>query len=169
MTVKEPMVKLGLGKDKLGSSKSEEKGVCEKDQMKDVDGNGNDDNGGNGKPRVGKKKPKRKRDKLKCFFYNGPHMLKKCPKKFTFKEKLIGKAMVIGLSTRGVEVKEAESEKKPVKCFLCHGPHRLRKCTRKSVIEGNDGADKEPKKLGLSKGKTEELSKASCSQRKGNV
>ncbi|MBA0858738.1 hypothetical protein Goshw_030432, partial [Gossypium schwendimanii] len=97
MTVKEPMVKLGLGKDKLGSSN------------------------GNGKPRVGKKKPKRKRDKLKCFFYNGPHMLKKCPKKFTFKEKLIGKAM----------------------------------CTRKSVIEGNDGADKEPKKLGLSKGKTE--------------
>ncbi|MBA0637085.1 hypothetical protein Godav_024720 [Gossypium davidsonii] len=156
MTVKEAMVKLGLWKDKLGSSKSEENGVCEKDQMKDVvDGNGNDDSGGNRKPRVGKKKPKRKRDKLKCFFYDGPHMLKKCLKKFALKEKLIGKALVTGLSARGVEVREAESEKKPVECFLCHGPYRLRKCTRNSVIEGNDGADKEPKKLGLSKGKIE--------------
>ncbi|MBA0766867.1 hypothetical protein Gotri_015866 [Gossypium trilobum] len=136
MTVKDPVVKLGLGKDKLGSSKSEENGVCEKDQMKDVvDGNDNDDNCGNGKPRVGKKKPKRKRDKLKCSFYDGPHMLKKCPKKFVLKEKPIGKALVIGLSARGVEVKEAESEKKSIECFLCH--------------------DKEPKKLGLSKGKAE--------------
>ncbi|MFQ6671387.1 hypothetical protein Gotur_035954 [Gossypium turneri] len=82
-------------------------------------------------------------------------MLKKYLKKFTLKEKPIGKALVIGLSARGVEVKEAESEKKLVECFLCHGPHRLRKCTRKSIIKGNDGADKEPKKLGLSKGKTE--------------
>ncbi|MBA0671605.1 hypothetical protein Goklo_024172, partial [Gossypium klotzschianum] len=64
-------------------------------------------------------------------------------------------ALVTGLSARGVEVREAESEKKPVECFLCHGPYRLRKCTRNSVIEGNDGADKEPKKLGLSKGKIE--------------
>ncbi|KAK5835060.1 hypothetical protein PVK06_010745 [Gossypium arboreum] len=69
MTVAESMVKLGLGKDKFGSSKSEERGVHEKDHKEDnVDGNGNGDNGGNGKPRVGKKKPKRKRDKLKCFF-----------------------------------------------------------------------------------------------------
>ncbi|MBA0879105.1 hypothetical protein Goshw_015940, partial [Gossypium schwendimanii] len=95
MTVVESVVKLGLGKDKLGSSN------------------------GNGKPRVGKKKPKRKRDKLKCFLYDGPHMLKKCLRKFTLKEKPVGKAL----------------------------------CPRKFVIEGNDGADKEPKKLGSSKGK----------------
>ncbi|MBA0880108.1 hypothetical protein Goshw_012270, partial [Gossypium schwendimanii] len=55
----------------------------------------------------------------------------------------------------GVKAKEAESEKKPVECFLCHGPHRLRKCPSKSVIEGNNGVDKEPKKLGSSKGKVE--------------
>ncbi|MFQ6633600.1 hypothetical protein Gotur_011839, partial [Gossypium turneri] len=57
MTVVESVVKLGLGKDKLRSSKSEERGVCEMDHKEDiVDGNGNGDNGGNGKPRVGKKK-----------------------------------------------------------------------------------------------------------------
>ncbi|MBA0876220.1 hypothetical protein Goshw_020162, partial [Gossypium schwendimanii] len=123
------VVKLGLGKDKLGSSKSEERGVCEMDYNEDiVGGNGNGDNGGNGKPQVGKKKPKRKRDKLKCFLCDGPHMLKKCPRKSALKEKLVDKALVLGLSTRGVKAKEAESEKKPVQCFLCHGPHRLRKC-----------------------------------------
>ncbi|MFQ6655697.1 hypothetical protein Gotur_026137, partial [Gossypium turneri] len=148
MTVVESVVKLGLGKDKLGSSKSEERGECEMDHKKViVDGNGNGNNGGNGKPRVGKKKPKKKRDKQKCFLCVGLHMLKKCLKKFALKEKLVGKACVLGSSARGVDVKEAESEKKPVECFLCHGPHRLRKCPRKSVIEGNDGADKEPKKL----------------------
>ncbi|MBA0830197.1 hypothetical protein Goarm_014741, partial [Gossypium armourianum] len=42
-----------------------------------------------------------------------------------------------------------------MECFLCHGLHRLRKCMRKSVIKGNNGAGKEPKKLGLSKGKVE--------------
>ncbi|MBA0671342.1 hypothetical protein Goklo_029699, partial [Gossypium klotzschianum] len=126
------------------------------DHKKDiVDGNSNDDNGGNGKLRVWKKKSKRKRDKLKCFLCNGLHMLKKCPKKFALKEKPVDKALVFGSSTRGVEAKEAESEKKPVEYFLCHGSHRLRKCLRKSVIERNDGADKEPKKLGLSKGKVE--------------
>ncbi|MBA0838237.1 hypothetical protein Goarm_010311, partial [Gossypium armourianum] len=42
--------------------------VCEKDQKEDVvdvNGNGNSNNGGNEKPRVGKKKPNKKRDKLK--------------------------------------------------------------------------------------------------------
>ncbi|MFQ6645025.1 hypothetical protein Gotur_019196 [Gossypium turneri] len=156
MTVVESVVKLGLGKDKLGSSKSEERGICEMDHKKDiVDGNGNGDNGGNGKPRVGKKKPKRKRDKLKRFLCDGPHMLKKCPKKSALKEKPVGKALVLGSSAMGVEAKEAESEKKPVECFLCHGPHRLQKCPRKSVIDGNDGTDNEPKKLGSSKGKAE--------------
>ncbi|MBA0786803.1 hypothetical protein Gotri_028163, partial [Gossypium trilobum] len=159
MIVVESVVKLGLGKDKLGSSKFEEKGVCEKDKKEDVDGNGNIDNSGNEKPRVGKKQPKRKRDKLKCFLCDCPHMLKKCPKKFTLKEKPVGKALVLGSSVRGVEAKEAESEKKLVECFLCHGPYRLRKCSTKFVIEGNYGADKEPKKLGLSKGKAKAVVK----------
>ncbi|MFQ6653667.1 hypothetical protein Gotur_024943 [Gossypium turneri] len=101
MTVVESVVKLGLGKDKLRSSKSEERGVCERDHKEDiVDGNGNGDNGGNGKPRVGKKKPKRKRDKLKCFLCDGPHMLKKCPKKSALKEKPVGKALVAEVSEK---------------------------------------------------------------------
>ncbi|MBA0642277.1 hypothetical protein Goklo_026699 [Gossypium klotzschianum] len=155
MTVVKSLVKLGLGKDKLGFSKSEERSVCVMDHKENiVDGNGNSDNGGNGKPRVEKKKPKRKRDKLRCFLCDGPHMLKKCSKKSVHKEKPMGKALVIGSSARGVEVKEAKSEK-PVECFLCHGLHRLQKCLRKSAIEGNDGADKEPKKLGSSRGKVE--------------
>ncbi|MFQ6652593.1 hypothetical protein Gotur_024384 [Gossypium turneri] len=87
-----------------------------------VDGNDNDDNGGKGKARVGKKKPKRKRDKLKCLLCDSPHMLKKCPKKSTLKEKPVGKALVAQVSEK-----------------VCH--------------QGNDGADKEPKKLGSSKGK----------------
>ncbi|MBA0744610.1 hypothetical protein Gogos_007225 [Gossypium gossypioides] len=61
MTVVESVVKVGQGKDKLGSSKFEKRGVCEKDHKEDVvDGNGNDDNSGNGKPRVGKKNPRGK-------------------------------------------------------------------------------------------------------------
>ncbi|MBA0765308.1 hypothetical protein Gotri_014527, partial [Gossypium trilobum] len=156
MTVVESIVKLGLGKDKLRSSKFEERGVYETDHKEDVvDGNGNGDNSGNGKPQVGKKKPKRKRDRQKCFLCNSPHILRKCPKKSALKEKSVGKALVLGSSARGVEAKEAENEKKPVECFLCHGPHRLRKCLRKSAIKSNDGADNEPKKLGLSKGKAE--------------
>ncbi|MFQ6643684.1 hypothetical protein Gotur_017712, partial [Gossypium turneri] len=148
MTVVESVVKLGLGKVKLGSSKSEERGVCEIDHKEDiVEGNGNGNNGGNEKPRVGKKKPKRKRDKLKCFLCDAPHMLKKCPRKSALKEKPVVKALVLGSSAKGVEAKVAESEKKPVECFLCHGRHRLQKYPRKSVIEGNDGANKEPKKL----------------------
>ncbi|MFQ6648382.1 hypothetical protein Gotur_021362, partial [Gossypium turneri] len=51
MTVAESVVKLGLGKNKLKSSKSEERDVCKKDHKEDIDGNGIDDNGGNGKPR----------------------------------------------------------------------------------------------------------------------
>ncbi|MFQ6658226.1 hypothetical protein Gotur_027582 [Gossypium turneri] len=121
MMVVESVVKLGLGKDKLGSSKSEKRGVCEMDHKEDiVDGNGNGYNGSNGKLQAGKKKPKRKRDKLKCFLYDGPYMLKKCLKKSALKEKLVGKALVLGSSVRGVEAKEAKSEKKLVECFLCH-------------------------------------------------
>ncbi|MBA0817533.1 hypothetical protein Gohar_021280, partial [Gossypium harknessii] len=155
MTVVESMVKLGLGKNKLGSSKSEKRGVCKKNHNEDVDGNSNGDNSSNGKPQVGKKKPNRKMDKLKCFFCDGPHILKKCLKKFALskKEKPVDKALGLGSRARGVEDKEVESEKKPVECFLCYGPHRLRKCPKKSVIEGDDGADNEPKKFGSSNGK----------------
>ncbi|MBA0753710.1 hypothetical protein Gogos_020958 [Gossypium gossypioides] len=54
MTVAEFVIKLGLRKVELGSSKSEERGVCEKDHKEDVvDGNDNGNNGGNGKPGVG--------------------------------------------------------------------------------------------------------------------
>ncbi|KAH1092289.1 hypothetical protein J1N35_019546 [Gossypium stocksii] len=195
-----------LKKDKLGSSKSEKRGVCEGNHEGDKDdGNGNGDNSGNGKPRVGKKEPKRKRDKRKCFLCDGPHILKNCPKKFALKKKPVVKALGLGSNARGVEAKEAdnekklvecflcngphrlrkcliksslkekpgvkalglgssargveakevESEKKPVECFLCHGPHRLRNYPRKSALEGNDRANKEPKKLGSSKGKVE--------------
>ncbi|MBA0817532.1 hypothetical protein Gohar_021280 [Gossypium harknessii] len=124
MTVVESMVKLGLGKNKLGSSKSEKRGVCKKNHNEDVDGNSNGDNSSNGKPQVGKKKPNRKMDKLKCFFCDGPHILKKCLKKFALSKK-----------------------EKPVDKAL------LRKCPKKSVIEGDDGADNEPKKFGSSNGK----------------
>ncbi|MBA0730624.1 hypothetical protein Golax_004563 [Gossypium laxum] len=117
MTVAESMVKLGLGKDKLGSSKFEEMGVHKKDHNEDNDGNGIDDNGGNEKPRVRKKKPNRKRDKLKCFLCDGPYMLKKCLKKFALKEKSVGKALVLSSSARGVEAKEAEIKKKLEECF----------------------------------------------------
>ncbi|MBA0628752.1 hypothetical protein Godav_023413 [Gossypium davidsonii] len=88
-------------------------------------------------------------------------MLKKCSKKSALKEKLVGKALVLSSSVRGVEANEVESEKKPVECFLCHGPHRLRKCSKKSVIKGDDGTDNEPKKLDSSKRKVE--AKASSS------
>ncbi|MBA0824708.1 hypothetical protein Goarm_021355, partial [Gossypium armourianum] len=157
ITVVKSIVKLGLRKDKHRSSKTKERGVCEKDHKEDIDGNGIGDNSGNGKPRVGKKKPNKKMDKLKCSLYNGPYMLKKCLKKseISKEERPIGKALGLGSSAKGIEAKEAESEKKPVECFLCHGPHRLRKCPKKSVIEGDDGVDNEPKKLGSSKGKFE--------------
>ncbi|MBA0880542.1 hypothetical protein Goshw_011999 [Gossypium schwendimanii] len=98
-----PWVKqeLGLGKDKLGSSKSDERGVCEMDYKEDsVDSNGNCNNGGNTKPRVGKKKPKRKGTKLKCFLCDGPHMLKKCLRKYVLKEKPVGKALVTEVSEK---------------------------------------------------------------------
>ncbi|MBA0646103.1 hypothetical protein Goklo_014096, partial [Gossypium klotzschianum] len=156
MTIVKSVVKLGLKKEKLRSSKSEERGICEKNHKEDViDGKDNGENSVNGKERVGKKKPNRKMDKLKCFLYDGSHMLKNCQKKPMLKEKLVGKALVLGLSARGVEAKEAKSEKKLVKCFLCHGLHRLRKCPKKSVIKGDNRVDKEPKKLGSSKGKFE--------------
>ncbi|MFQ6660061.1 hypothetical protein Gotur_028697 [Gossypium turneri] len=67
-------------------------------------------------------------------------MFKKCLKKFAFKKKSVGKALVLGSSAKGVKAKEAESEKKLVECFLCHGPHKLRKCP-KSIIEEDNGAD----------------------------
>ncbi|MBA0754969.1 hypothetical protein Gogos_019818 [Gossypium gossypioides] len=143
MTVVESVVKLGLGKDKLESSKSKESGACEKDHKEDfVDDNGNSDNSGNGKPRVGKKKPKRKRDKLKYFLCDGLHMLKTCPKKSALKEKLVGndgadkEPKKLGSSKGKAEANRAKrSKKKRVKCFLCRGPHELRNCPKQAVVK----------------------------------
>ncbi|KAH1113656.1 hypothetical protein J1N35_007034 [Gossypium stocksii] len=126
ITVAKSVVKLGLRKDKLESFKSEERDVRELDHKEgNVNGNGNGNNDDYEKPRDGKKKPKRKRDKLKCFLYDSPYMLKKCPKKFALQKKPVDKALRLGLSARGVEAKEAKSGKKPVECFLYHGLHRL--------------------------------------------
>ncbi|MBA0648951.1 hypothetical protein Goklo_016574 [Gossypium klotzschianum] len=92
-------------------------------------------------------------------------------KKFALKEKPVGKALVLGSSAKGVEAKEAKNEKKLVECFLCHDLYRLRKCLKKPVIEGNDKADKEPKKLASSKEKTEakRTKRSKKKQRKGNI
>ncbi|KAK5846828.1 hypothetical protein PVK06_003127 [Gossypium arboreum] len=87
---------------KLGSSKFEERGVCEKNYKEDNDGNDISDNSGNEKPQVRKKKPNRKRDKLKCFLCNDPRMLKKCLNKSTLKEKPVGyRSVRRSLSSKG--------------------------------------------------------------------
>ncbi|MBA0667560.1 hypothetical protein Goklo_000629 [Gossypium klotzschianum] len=120
---------ISCGGWKTISVKSEERSVCEKDYKEYVDGNGNDDNSGNGKPRFGKKKPKRKRDKLKYFLCDGPHMLKKCLKKSALKEKLVGKALVLSSSAKGVEAKKAEN-KKPKKLALSKGKAKANRAKR---------------------------------------
>ncbi|MBA0802952.1 hypothetical protein Gohar_013209 [Gossypium harknessii] len=98
MTLAESVVKLGLGKDKLRSLKSEERGVCKKNHKEDVvDSNGNGDNGGNGKPRVGKKKFNGRRDNLKYFLWDVPHLLKKCLKKSVLSKKEKPMSKVLGL------------------------------------------------------------------------
>ncbi|KAH1113492.1 hypothetical protein J1N35_006870 [Gossypium stocksii] len=155
MTVAESVVKLNLGKDKLESSKSKEMGICEGNHKKNNDSSGNGNDGGNGKPRVGKKKPNKKMGKLKFFLCDGPHLLKKCLKKseLSKKDKPKGKATRLGSSARGAKAKEAECEKKLVECFLCHGVHRLRKCPKKSTIEGGDALNEEPKNFGSNKRK----------------
>ncbi|KAH1122431.1 hypothetical protein J1N35_005591 [Gossypium stocksii] len=132
------------------------KGTCEKDHKEDfVDGNGNGVNGSNGKPRVGKKKPNRKRDKLKCFLCDGPHILKKWQKKSMLKEKPVGRALCpkksiiegddraneesekLGSSKGKVEAnREKMSKKKQVKCFLYRGPHELWNYPKQVVVKG---------------------------------
>ncbi|MFQ6634028.1 hypothetical protein Gotur_011566 [Gossypium turneri] len=98
MTLAESVVKLGLGKDKLRSLKSEERGVCKKNHKEDVvDSNGNGDNGGNGKPRVGKKKFNGRMDNLKYFLWDVPHLLKKCLKKSVLSKKEKPMSKVLGL------------------------------------------------------------------------
>ncbi|MBA0802957.1 hypothetical protein Gohar_013212 [Gossypium harknessii] len=47
---------------------------------------------------LGRRNPKRKRDKLKRFLCDGAHMLKKCLKKFVLKEKPVGKTLVAEVS-----------------------------------------------------------------------
>ncbi|MFQ6662555.1 hypothetical protein Gotur_030361 [Gossypium turneri] len=98
-------------------------------------------------------------------------MLKKCSKKseLSKKEKSVGKALRLGLNARGVEAKDAESEMRSVDCFLCHGPPKLRKYPKKSVIEGDNRADNEPKKLSSSKGKVEVNRAKMSKKKKGNI
>ncbi|KAK5792980.1 hypothetical protein PVK06_034113 [Gossypium arboreum] len=57
--------------------------------------------------------------------------------------------VVINDKPEGKVKKAKESEKKLVECFLCHGSHRLQNYPKKSVIRGDDGSDKAPKRLGL--------------------
>ncbi|MFQ6645321.1 hypothetical protein Gotur_019995, partial [Gossypium turneri] len=99
------------------------------------------------------KKTQEKKGQVEMLSLRRSTHVEKCPKKSALKENPMGTTLLLGSSTRGVETKKAESDKKSVEYFLCHGLHRLRKFSRKSDIEGNDGADKEPKKLGSSKGK----------------
>ncbi|KAK5825957.1 hypothetical protein PVK06_020848 [Gossypium arboreum] len=100
-------------------------------------------------------------DKLKCFLYDGLHILKKCLKKFTLfkKKKLVGKALGLGRAKRvskprrpkarrsqwsascvmvyiGCGSRAKRSKKKRVKCFLCRGSHELRNCPKQAVVKG---------------------------------
>ncbi|KAH1039269.1 hypothetical protein J1N35_041012 [Gossypium stocksii] len=127
------VVKFGLGKDKLESSKSKERSICEGNHKEDDNGGGNGNDGGNRKPRVGKK-PNKKRGKLKYFLCDGPHMLKKYPKKSVLskKKKSEGKALRLGSSATGVA-----------------------KMSEEVYIEEDNASDKESKKLSLNKGKVE--------------
>lgn len=150
------MVKLGLKKEKLESSKFEKRGVCEGNHEEDND-NGNNDSG-NKKARVRKSKPNKKKGKMTCFLCEGSHILKKYPKKFVLfeKDKSEGKAKILGSTVKGVEAKETKvSEKKLMECFLCHVPHRLQKCSKKYIVKGDDGLYKAFFKLGSIMGRFE--------------
>ncbi|KAH1130007.1 hypothetical protein J1N35_001385 [Gossypium stocksii] len=148
MMVTEPVVKLGLRKDKLKSSNSKEIGICEENHEED---NGNrNDNGGINKPRKGKRKPnnpKKKRDKMRYFLCESSHVLKRCLKRsmLSRSDKPKRGAERLGSSVSDAKANEA---KKLVECFLCHGLHRLQNCSKNIVIKGDDGLDKAPKRLG---------------------
>ncbi|MBA0715350.1 hypothetical protein Golax_014253, partial [Gossypium laxum] len=137
MTVVESMVKMGLGKDKLESSKSKEMGVYE--------GNHEEDNG-NGKDSGGKavrlglsamsaeaKEAENEKKLVKCFLCHGQHRLRKCPKKSAIglDDGLDKVPKKLGSSARGVESKRSKrSKKKRVKYFWCRCPYELRNCLK---------------------------------------
>ncbi|MBA0680376.1 hypothetical protein Goari_012080 [Gossypium aridum] len=119
-----------LGKKSLSIPSLRKKGVCEGNHEEDDNDSGNGNDCGNGKPRLGKKKPNKKRGKLKCFLCNSLHLLKKYLKKSTLsdKENLLQKCMKkstiekddvldnepkkLGLSKRKVETKRVKRSKK---------------------------------------------------------
>ncbi|MBA0610591.1 hypothetical protein Godav_011412, partial [Gossypium davidsonii] len=82
----ESFIKLDPTKDKFESFKTKETGHSGGYHEEDGNGNGgNGKNGGNKKPLNGKWKPNKKlKGPIKCFFYDGPYMVRDCPKKSTF-------------------------------------------------------------------------------------
>ncbi|KAK5771886.1 hypothetical protein PVK06_048140 [Gossypium arboreum] len=103
MMVVDSVVKLGLGKDKLESSKSKESGICKGNHEKD-NGSGNCNDGGNGKPRVRKKKTNKKMGQFKVTKYL---------KKSTIKDDASKKEpKKLGLSKGKFEAKKAKRSKK---------------------------------------------------------
>ncbi|KAH1106686.1 hypothetical protein J1N35_010454 [Gossypium stocksii] len=142
ITVVKSMVKLSLKKEKLESSKSEEKGLYERNHKKDNNSCSNGNYCGNGKPQLGKKKPNKKRGKLKWFLCTSLHLLKKYLKKFVLSEKenmddvLDKKPKKLGLSKRKVETKRVKtSKRKRVKYFLRRGPHELRNYPKQAMVK----------------------------------
>ncbi|MBA0664440.1 hypothetical protein Goklo_004437, partial [Gossypium klotzschianum] len=118
MTVAESVVKFGLGKDKLGSSKSEERGVCEKDQMMAMASAimvalvlSSSVRGVEANEVESEKKP------VECFLCHGPHRLRKCSKKSVIKgdDGTDNEPKKLDSSTRKVEaIREKRSKKKRV-------------------------------------------------------
>ncbi|KAK5774593.1 hypothetical protein PVK06_042449 [Gossypium arboreum] len=83
---RESFIELGPRKDKFESSKSKETSNCRGNHKEDGNENGgNSKNGSNEKPPNGKWKPiNRLKGLVKCFFCDGPHMVKDCLKKSPF-------------------------------------------------------------------------------------
>ncbi|KAH1108004.1 hypothetical protein J1N35_011772 [Gossypium stocksii] len=150
MTVVESVVKLGVGKDKLKSSKSKERAICQGNHEEDS-GNGYDNDDGNGKPRVRRKNPTKRRARSNDFFMmkstiKGDDMLDKEPKK-------------LGSNKRKVEAKRVKvSKKKQVKYFLCRGPHELQNCLKQVIVKENETLELVESSEGLSPKKEVSLS-----------
>ncbi|MFQ6649623.1 hypothetical protein Gotur_022951 [Gossypium turneri] len=73
---------------------------------------------------LGRRNPRGKRDKLKCFLCDGPHMLKKCPKKFVLKEKSVGKALVLEVSEEVCHQRERWSRQGAQEAWFEQGKSR---------------------------------------------
>ncbi|KAG8503718.1 hypothetical protein CXB51_001706 [Gossypium anomalum] len=91
MMVAESLVELVPRRDRFESSKPNGRGNGghhkEDKEGHSYYGSGSGSDGGNRKPRNGKRRPnspKERRGKLRCYFCNGPHMKRDCPKVSTF-------------------------------------------------------------------------------------